>query len=66
MAAVMELKQIDTDILDVLRDGRATPKYLTEQTDHERYEIQRRLEILCAAGRAEKVSTGLYEIKNDG
>lgn len=62
MPAVVDLQDIDKAIIDVLREGRATPKYLTEETDYERYEIQRRMEVLCAAGHAHKVSTGLYEL----
>ena len=65
MAVAMELTDIDEAILDVLEEGRATPKYLTEETDYERYEIQRRMEILCAGGHARKVSTGLYELAGE-
>lgn len=66
MSTLMELRPIDRDILRVLAEGRATPKLLTDETDHERYEIQRRMESICMGEYAEKVSTGLYEITDKG
>lgn len=66
MSQLMDLQRIDRDILGVLAEGRATPKLLTDSTDHERYEIQRRMDGLRMGEYVTKVSTGLYEITDKG
>lgn len=52
-------------ILDVLQEGRATPKYLKERTGLNDQQINYGLNQLMAAGWVEKVTTGLYELVVD-
>ena len=60
-------------ILDVLKEGRdagdpwgrATNKYLTEQTDIRRQYVNRELDSLVDAGWITQLTRGLYELVDD-
>jgi len=60
-----ELLDSDKEILDVLTEGRGTPRHLVEQTDFTKQTIHNRLNVLVAAGHVEKVIDGLYELADD-
>jgi len=62
----VDLNETDKAILKCLKEGRATPAYLTEQIDKTRQAIQNRLTVLRAGGHIKKVHTGLYEITPQG
>jgi hypothetical protein len=61
------LTDVDTAILDLLHDGRATKGYLVDNTQYSRNSIYNRLEVLTAAGHIECVHepTRLFELVND-
>lgn len=52
-------------IIDVLEEGRATPKYLKERTGLNDQQINYALNQLQAAGWVTKVTKGLYELEAD-
>lgn len=60
-----ELLDSDRAILDVLREGRATPAYLIERTPFTKQTVHNRLNVLVAAGHVDKVTDGLYELAGD-
>lgn len=60
------LNEADEQILAILSEGRATPKYLTEQTEWSRPYISDRLTRLREHGLIVRVSTGLYELSDRG
>lgn len=55
----------EEQVLDVLTEGRATPKLIKEQTGLSDQQINYAVNQLQAAGWVERVSTGLYEIGED-
>lgn len=62
-----DLSDVDTAILDVLHNGRATKGYLVDQTQYNRNSIYNRLEVLQAAGHIHLVhdATRLFELVTD-
>lgn len=52
-------------ILEVLEEGRVTPKYLKERTGLNDQQINYALNQLQAAGWVTKVTKGLYELVGD-
>jgi len=60
-----QLDALHRDIIDVLREGRATPSYLSERTGESRQLISQRLRDLQLAGFVEKIHKGLYELDED-
>lgn len=52
-------------ILNVLEEGRATPKYIKESTGLNDQQINYAMNQLIAAGWVQKITTGLYELKID-
>lgn len=60
-----QLDALHWDIIDVLREGRATPSYLSERTGESRQLISQRLRDLQLAGFVEKIHKGLYELDKD-
>lgn len=57
------LREIDQQILAVLEyDGRATPRYLSQQLDSQQSYLNQRLKILVDADLVDRVDRGLYEI----
>ena len=52
-------------VLDVLDEGRATPKYLKDRTGLNNQQVNYALNQLIAAGWVRKITTGLYELVGD-
>jgi len=52
-------------VLDVLKEGRATPHYLKERTGLNNQQVNYALNQLIAAGWVKKITTGLYELVDD-
>jgi hypothetical protein len=57
--------QNEEDILSVLSEGRGTPNLLKSKTGLNGQQIDYALNKLIAAGWVKKVTTGLYELKED-
>lgn len=55
----------EEQVLDVLKDGRATPKLIKDHTGLSDQQINYAVNQLQAAGWVERVSTGLYELVED-
>jgi len=62
----IDLDETDREILSILAAGRATPSYLSKQTNVTRQTVQNRLKPLRAADFIAKIDTGLYEITDKG
>lgn len=60
-----DLLDSDRAIVDVLADGRATPRYLVEETAFTKQTVHNRLNVLVAAEHVEKITDGLYELVDD-
>lgn len=60
-----EPSENEEQVIDVLKDGRATPKLIKEETDLNDQQINYGMNQLIAAGWVEKVSKGLYELRAD-
>jgi|AntDeeMinimDraft_5_1070356.scaffolds.fasta_scaffold36345_1 predicted transcriptional regulator len=60
-----DLNGTDERVLDVLRGGRVTPQYVSEQLDVSRTYASERLKRLVEHGHVEKVAPGLYELVED-
>lgn len=52
-------------VLDVLREGRANPKYIKDRTGLNGQQVDYALNKLIAAGWVRKVTKGLYELVVD-
>lgn len=62
----MNEKNPRDEVIDVLRDGRATPKYIIEETSiDEKQTAQYHLRQLRAESIVDKVSRGLYALAGD-
>lgn len=55
----------EESVLDVLGDGRATPKLIKERTSMNDQQVNYAVNRLMAAGWVDKISTGLYELVED-
>lgn len=55
----------DEQVLSVLREGRANPLYIHEQTGLRKQRINDALQRLTSAGWVEKLTRGLYELVED-
>lgn len=62
MAGDTNLDALHWEIIDVLREGRATPSYLATRTDESRQLISQRLRELRMANIVTQVHRGLYEL----
>lgn len=60
-----EFDELHWDIIEVLREGRATPSYLSKRTDESRQLVSQRLRDLRLTGTVEKIDKGLYELVDD-
>lgn len=65
MAGPEDLDELHWEIIDVLREGRATPAYLSERVGESRQLVSQRLRDLQMADYVEKVHKGLYELVED-
>lgn len=52
-------------VLEVLQEGRATPRYIKERTGLNNQQVNYALNQLIAAGWVRKITTGLYELVAD-
>ncbi|MFB9806762.1 helix-turn-helix transcriptional regulator [Haladaptatus pallidirubidus] len=64
---MVSLTDVDKEILELLREGRATQSYIVDETGRSRQYIHNRLGILAAAGYLENIhaKTALYELVDD-
>lgn len=62
MAGEDDFDDLHWSIIDVLREGRATPSYLAERTDESRQLVSKRLRDLQMADVVDQVHRGLYEL----
>lgn len=62
MADDSDFDDLHWEIIKCLREGRATPGYLAEQTGESRQLVSNRLDDLVWAGIVEKPHRGLYEL----
>lgn len=60
-----DLSETDRDVLDVLADGRVTPRYLADQLDISRQYASDRLKRYKEHGIVRKLAPGLYELVGD-
>lgn len=56
-----ELNPADERILDLLKEGRATPVWIADELDLTRQYVHQRLALLKAADLVENLGHGLYE-----
>lgn len=62
MADKDNLDDLHWAIIDVMREGRATPRYLAGETGESRQLVSKRLRDLQMAGIVTQVDRGLYEL----
>ena len=55
----------DEQVLEVLREGRANPAYIHDQTGLRKQRINDSLQRLTSAGWVRKPARGLYELVDD-
>lgn len=55
----------EREVVNVLKEGRANPYYIREQTGIDKQNINTYLNKLIAAGWVRKITTGLYELVED-
>lgn len=58
----LELSDTDDAILDMLEEGRCTPRYIAKEIDKSRPHVTNRLKRLVEHGIVERVDRGLYEL----
>ncbi|MCL9817487.1 winged helix-turn-helix domain-containing protein [Natronocalculus amylovorans] len=61
----LDRKEIDDQILDLLRDGRNVPSNLADDLGVSRQYVQQRLQLLEAADYVRNIGRGVYELIND-
>lgn len=57
-----ELDGLHWAIIEVMREGRSTPRHLAGETDESRQLVSKRLRDLQMAGVVTQVDRGLYEL----
>lgn len=61
--SVPDLREIDQQILAILEyDGRATPRYLSNELENQTSYLNQRLAFLVDEDLVERIDRGLYEI----
>jgi len=60
-----EPAESDEKVLEVLKEGRANPKWIREQTGLKKQRVNDALERLMNAGWVRKLTRGLYELVDD-
>lgn len=65
MLTIDDLAPADEEILDLLREGRVTAPFASEQTGYSLQYTRERLNRLVEHGNARKVYDGLYELTDD-
>jgi DNA-binding IclR family transcriptional regulator len=61
----IDLSPTDRAILEMLREGRATPAYIATETDYSRQHVRNRLQRLTEHGYVTRLHKGLYELADD-
>jgi predicted ArsR family transcriptional regulator len=61
----LDLEEIDERILDVLSEGRNSPKNIADRLDVSRQYVHKRLKLLRAADHVETIGGGIYELVDD-
>lgn len=59
----IELSETDNAILDMLEEGRCTPRYIAGEIEKSRPHVTNRLKRLVEHGIVERVDRGLYELQ---
>jgi len=63
MADTADLSPKQSEVVEVLREGRATPQHIVDNTSlPSKHAAQHHLRELRLDGHVEKVNTGLYEL----
>lgn len=62
MADPDDLDDLHRAIIDVLREGRGTPRYLSKRVGESRQLVSKRLRDLQMAGIIDQIDRGLYEL----
>lgn len=60
-----EPTDVDEKVIAVLKEGRANPLYIREETGLRKQRINNSLDRLTSAGWVSKVTRGLYELEED-
>lgn len=60
-----DLSPVDEVILDLLREGRVTAPYVSDESDYSLQYVRDRLNRLVEHGNVRKVYEGLYELVED-
>jgi DNA-binding Lrp family transcriptional regulator len=60
-----DLDDIHRGIIAVMRDGRATPRYLSKEVGESRQLVSNRLRDLQMAGIVTQIDRGLYELNSE-
>lgn len=58
----MDLNPTDNAILDMLEEGRCSPKYIADEKGYSRQNVTNRLGRLVEHGYVRKLAPGLYEL----
>ena len=61
----ISLNPTDKAILEMLQDGRCSPKYIADQQGYSRQNVTNRLGRLVEHGHVNKLAPGLYELVDD-
>lgn len=57
-----DLDELHWSVIDIMREGRATPTYLSKRVDESRQLVSKRLRDLQMAGIVTQIDRGLYEL----
>lgn len=60
-----DLDNLHWEIIDVMHEGRATPRYLSKQVGESRQLVSKRVRDLQMAGIVTQIDRGLYELVDD-
>jgi len=61
----IDLSPTDRAILEMLREGRCTPAFISSERDYSRQHIRNRLQRLTEHGYVTRLHKGLYELAED-
>lgn len=60
-----ELDDIHWEIIEVLRNGRGTPRYIAGEIDTDRQAVNNSIKQLVFGNVVERIDRGLYELNED-
>jgi len=61
----IDLNPTDQAVLDMLREGRCSPKYIADEKGYSRQNVTNRIGRLVEHGYVKKLAPGLYELVDD-